>query len=64
MDGLDEIYLQDPKTSTYMAFKDFYSYKKDIGININEFLMHYKFLCQKFRKFGMTLPNGVQAFLC
>ena len=39
---LDEIYLQDPNTSIYMAFKEFYSCKRDIGVNI--FLMHYEFL--------------------
>ena len=47
MDKLDEIYLQDPNTSTYIAFKKFYFYKRDIGININNFLVHYEFLFQK-----------------
>ena len=36
-DKLDEIYLQDPNTSPYMVFKDFYGYKRDIGVNINDF---------------------------
>ena len=40
-DKLDEIYSQDLNTSTYIAFKDFYSYKRDIDVNINDFLMHY-----------------------
>ena len=59
MDKLDEIYFQDLNTSAYMAF---YSYKRDIGININDFLVHYKVLYQKLQKFGMTLFNGVLFF--
>ena len=55
-DKLDEIYLWDLNTSIYMAFKKFYFYKSDIGININDFLVHYKFLYQKF---GMTLFDRV-----
>ena len=38
-DKLDEIYLQDPNTSVYMVFKEFYSYEKDNGINVNDFLV-------------------------
>ena len=59
---LDEIYLRDPNTSAYMAFKESYSNKRDIGININNFLVNYEFLYQKLQKFGMTLVDGVQAF--
>ena len=62
MDKMDEIYLQDPNTSTYIVFKDFYGYKIDIGININNFLASYEFLYQKLQKFGMILPDRVQAF--
>ena len=61
-DKLDEIYLRQPNTHAYIAFKDFYSYKRDIDVKINDFLMRYEFLYQKFQKFGMTLPDGVQAF--
>ena len=46
-----------------MALKEFYSYERDIGININDFLVHYEFLYQKLQKFGMTLPDGVQFFV-
>ena len=53
-DKLDEIYLCDEHI---MAFKDFYSYKRTAGVNI------YKYLYQKWHKFGITLPEGVEAFL-
>ena len=46
-DKLDEIYLQNPNTSAYTAFKEFYSYERDIGMNINDFLVHYEILYQK-----------------
>ena len=62
MDKFDEIYLWDLNTSTYMAFKEFYSYKRDIGININDFMVCSEFLYQKLQNFGMALPNGVPAF--
>ena len=39
----------------YIAFQDFYFYKRDIGVNINDFLVRYEFLYQKLQKFGMTL---------
>ena len=43
-----------------MAFKEFYSYKRDISININDFL-HYEILYQKLQKFVMIILDGVQA---
>ena len=48
-------------TNAYMTFNEFYSYKRDINININDFLC-YEILYEKFPKFSMTHPDGVQAF--
>ena len=36
IDKLGEIYLSDKHTMAYMAFKDFYSYKRTAGLNIND----------------------------
>ena len=47
IDKLNEIYLWDLNTSVYMAFKEFYSYKRDISININDFMVLNEFLYQK-----------------
>ena len=33
-DKLDELYLQDLNTSAYVAFKEFYSYKRNIGVDM------------------------------
>ena len=44
---LDEIYLQDTNISAYMSCKEFYFYKRDIGVNINNFLVYYECLYQK-----------------
>ena len=49
MDKLNEIYLQNPNLSAYMAFKEFYSYKRVISININDFLVHYKFFMRNYK---------------
>ena len=61
-DKLDEIYLQEPNTSWYMTFKEFSTYKRAFGININDFLVRWKFLYQKLQTFGITLTVRVQAF--
>lgn len=45
-----------------MVFKDFYSYRRVAGTNINDLLVGYEFLYQKLQRFGITLPEGVQAF--
>ena len=47
-------------TPKYMAFKDFYSYKRVAGVNINDFDM-VKILDKKFDKFRITLSEGDQA---
>ena len=47
-----------------MAFEDFYSYKRTAGVNINDFLIQYKFLYQKLRGFGIILPEKVKIFFC
>ena len=63
-DKLDEIYLWDLNTSTYMAFKDFYLYKRDNGANINDFMVRYEFLYQILQKLGITLLGEMQALFC
>lgn len=35
IDTLDKIYLLDENTMAYMSFKEFYSYKRAAGVNIN-----------------------------
>ena len=37
-------------------------YKRDIGVNINDFLMRYEFLYQKLQKFVQTLFDEVRLF--
>ena len=48
-DILNEIFLRNPNTSAYIVMKKFYSYKRDIGENINVFLVRYKFLYHKLQ---------------
>ena len=56
-DKLDKIHFCDKCTMAYMAFEDFYSYKRTAGVNM------YEFLYQKLHKFRITLSEDVKAFL-
>ena len=59
---LDTLFEKDVNTQTFLAFHEFYEYKRSSGISITEFLVHYEFLYSKLKKFNIELPEGVQAF--
>ena len=59
-DKLDKLFEKDVNTQTYLAFKDFYDYRRPSGVNITEFLVHYEYLYHKLAKYGIALPEGVQ----
>ena len=61
-DKLDGILLKDVNTRVFLAFKDFYDYKRPSGASITEFLIRYEYLYQKLTVHNITLPEGVQAF--
>ena len=61
-DKLDQLFLKDINTQTYLAFKDFYNYRRPSGVSITEFLVHYEYLYHKLGKYEIKLPEGVQAF--
>ena len=64
MDKLNEIYLHDKHTMAYMAFEDFCFYSRTAGLNINNFLARYKFLCKKLCKFGNYLSRRSSVLYC
>ena len=59
---LDRVYLKDNSTQAFVAFKDFYEYKRSSGQNFSEFIVEYDQRYNKLEKYDMALPQGVQAF--
>ena len=51
-----------PEHKCIHGIQGFLWLQRDIGININDFLVHYEFLYQKLQKFSMTLSDRVLAF--
>ena len=41
---LDTWFDKDKNTQTFLAFNEFYEYRRSSGVNIIEFLVHYEFL--------------------
>ena len=60
--ALDAVYLKDETTQAYCAFKDFYEFRRSSGQGFAEFIVEYDQLYHKVKKYGMELPEGVQAF--
>ena len=60
--ALDAVYLKDETTQAYCAFKDFYEFRRSAGQGFAEFIVEYDQLYHKVTKYGMELPEGVQAF--
>ena len=59
---LDAVYLKYENTRAYVAFKEFYEFKKASGENFSEFIVKYEHLYHKLTQYKMDLPEGVQAF--
>ena len=58
---LDTLFEKDKDTQTFLAFNEFYEYRRSSGVNIVEFLVHYEHLYNKLEKFGNKFEEGVQA---
>ena len=63
IDKLDKVYLKDKDTQTFMAFENFYNYRRASGVSITEFLVDFGYLCNKLSKQDIALPEGVMAFM-
>ena len=62
IEALDAVYLKDETTQAYCAFKEFYEFRRSAGQNFAEFIVEYDQRYHKLKKYGMELPEGVQAF--
>ena len=61
-DKLDAIFKKDQNTRAYMAFKEFYDYRRTQGVSITDFIVRFEYLYHKMMQFDMNLPEGVKAF--
>ena len=59
---LDAVYLKDENTRAYIAFKEFYEFKRASGEHFTEFIVKYEHLYHRLFQHKMDLPEGVQAF--
>ena len=62
IEKLDTLFEKDKNTQIFLAFNNFYDYRRASGVNIVEFLVHFEFLFSKLTKFDIVLPEGVKAF--
>ena len=59
---LDAVFKKDQNTRAYIAFKEFYDYKRTSGMTIADFIVRFEYLYHKLQQFDMKLPEGVKAF--
>ena len=59
---LDSFYQQDINTRAYLYFKQFYEFRRTVGMSITDFLVKYEFLYHQLSDYEVKLPTGVQAF--
>ena len=62
LDKLDSIFLQDANTRAYLAFKEFYEYKRSPGQLFSDFIVNFDRLYSKIMKHDMKLPEPVRAY--
>ena len=60
---LDEVFLKDKTTRSYLAFKAFYNYRRTSGMPITEFVVGFEKHNNEMKKYEMTLPDSVLAFM-
>ena len=63
IEALEKVYLKDENTRAYLAFKNFYNFKRTAGMTIIDFITQYEKLYGEMKKFNMVLPEAVQAFM-
>ena len=59
---LDQVYLENVNYRAFTAFKNFYDFKRPSDMSIKDFVISYELLYHHLDEYGMTLPEGVQAF--
>ena len=54
---LDAVYLKDENTRAYVAFKEFYEFKRASGENFSEFIVKYEHLYHKLTQYKMIIGS-------
>ena len=62
LEKLDKLFLKDKDTRAFLAFTEFYDYRRPSGVNMTDFLGKFEYLYTKLGNFDVVLPEGVQAF--
>ena len=60
---LDSVFLKDKNTRSYLAFKEFYNFKRTSGMSIVECVAQFEQYYSEMKKYEMSLPDPVQAFM-
>ena len=61
IEKLDKLLMKDQNTRAYLAFKEFYDYRRPAGASITDFIVRFEYLYHKLKQLDMKLPEGVQA---
>ena len=62
VEKLDKHFMKDQNTRAYLAFKEFYDYRRPAGVNITDFIVRFEYLYHKLKQVDMKLPEGLQDF--
>ena len=62
IEKLDKVFLKEENTRAYLAFKEFYDYRRPSGVTITDFLVKFEYLYHKLGIHNVKLPEGVRAF--
>ena len=61
--ALDNLFHKDKSKRSYIAFKEFYNFKRTAGMTIVECVTQFEKYYSEMKKFEMNLPDSVQAFM-
>ena len=60
-DKLDVLFLKDANTRAFLAFTEFYDYRRPSGVSITDFLGKFDYLYSKLGNFDVELPEGSES---
>ena len=61
-DKLDTLFLKDENIRVYLAFKEFYNYRRPSEVSMIDFLIKFEYLYHKLSSYKLQLPEGIRAF--
>ena len=61
LERLDKLYLHDTNQSAYIAYQNFWTFKRPEKIPMKEYLVKFEQLYTKIKEHQMILPDGVRS---